>query len=83
MPAELEPAEGETCATPTVVKHVAAKKLRVDDDTGDTRVLGVSADGSCVGFAARLTVSRSAVSSRSFSTESPLSQKHHKYYRFC
>ncbi|KAG8911711.1 hypothetical protein FRC00_005961, partial [Tulasnella sp. 408] len=43
IPAELEMAKGPTCLSSSKIQHVAVKKLRMDDDTGDARTLAVLA----------------------------------------
>lgn len=47
IPAELAPAEPAEPSRSADVQHVAVKKLRLDGDTDDTRVLAVSVDRFC------------------------------------
>lgn len=45
IPAELAPADFPQFTECTNIQHVAVKKLRLDDDTDDARVLAVSEHG--------------------------------------
>lgn len=50
IPAELVPAEPAEPSRSADVQHVAVKKLRLDGDTDDTRVLAVSIDSALLRF---------------------------------